>query len=66
MPNLKKPSDHVVFDFASKALACRHCGALQPVALPMSVDVLVELTNAYLDSHRACEAHVEQSTAGAA
>lgn len=55
MPNSTNTApDHVVFDFQRGEMACRHCGAAQPVAMPISVTVLVEQTNAFLSLHELC------------
>lgn len=59
MPNLTNTRpDHVVFDSRRKEMVCRHCGSAQPVAMPIRVTDLVEMTNAYLDQHEGCVAQV--------
>ncbi|MDP2275309.1 MAG: hypothetical protein Q8K32_31475 [Archangium sp.] len=51
---LRNGRDHVVFDFKRRAMVCGHCEAAEPVDMPISVNVLVEQTNAFLAEHEGC------------
>jgi hypothetical protein len=50
----------------ARSMACRHCGHSQPVAMPISVTFLVELTNGYLEIHSSCPAQAAPVAGGAA
>lgn len=48
-------ADHVVYDYQTSKVCCGHCGAEEALVLPMSVTVLVERTDAFLEQHAACQ-----------
>jgi NTP pyrophosphatase (non-canonical NTP hydrolase) len=55
MPNPDEQHfDHVVFDFRTGALACRHCHGRRSVQMPLSVSVLAELSSEFTVTHANC------------
>lgn len=49
-------ADHCVLDFRASALACRNCGHSEPVTMPISVTVLLEMSDAFREQHSNCAA----------
>jgi hypothetical protein len=47
-------ADHVVIDCRTSEMHCSHCGHRQPLALPMSLDLVLALQRAYLKQHKDC------------
>lgn len=59
----EKRPDHAVFDFKRNELACRHCGAAEPVMMPINASVLVLKSNAFLEQHEGCVAQSDSEAA---
>lgn len=58
---MKRNTDHVVAHDATQgdmayALECTNCGAVQKVALPISLDCYVAMAKAFGKTHARCKA----------
>jgi len=49
-------TDHCVLDYSRQPnrFQCLHCGAEQPVGLPMAISQLVKQSDAWIAEHRRC------------
>lgn len=48
--------DHVRYDFRAGRMECDRCGASEQLKLPMSVQLVAELSGAFIDRHEQCAA----------
>ncbi len=55
-------TDHVVLDYQTSKICCGHCGAEEAVVMPISVSVLVERTDAFLEQHGSCQAKTSKES----
>lgn len=48
-------TEHVLHNCVTSELICEHCGQRQYVPLPMRVELVCALSNAFLKIHRRCK-----------
>ncbi len=62
----KPRDDHVIFHAGTKGdlpyvLECQHCGQIQEVAMPISIDWLAAIGKAFGRTHRTCKKKTENT-----
>jgi hypothetical protein len=50
----ERKADHVVYDYQTGKLCCGNCGAEEALVLPMSVTLVAERSDAFLEAHEGC------------
>lgn len=51
----RQSTDHTVFDARASQLRCTHCGASEPVTLPIAITDFCNATNKFVKAHRNCQ-----------
>lgn len=54
MTKRKRNDDHVRINSRTSTMNCEHCGASEPLALPLSFDRVKKITGDFLRKHRKC------------
>lgn len=47
-------NDHIVLDAKDQTIKCLHCGASEPLKLPMEIGEMVEWAEKWADKHKRC------------
>lgn len=53
-------TDHVVIDTRTQAFECRNCGASYKPNLPVPINLMVAMMQAFTKDHRRCKATKER------
>lgn len=48
-------TDHIVLSTENPEMKCLHCGAIQPIAYPIYLTLLVDLLKSWGKMHRHCK-----------
>ena len=50
-------ADHCILDYKQEPqkMRCLHCGAEEPINLPMPIRQVVVITNSFIDEHKHCK-----------
>lgn len=56
MTKRKRNDDHVRINSRTSTMNCEHCGASEPLRLPMNVHAVMKVTGKFLRKHRECPA----------
>lgn len=51
---MKKNTDHIVLSTLKPQMECRHCGAVQVIAYPIYLNLMLAMMKAWTKSHRHC------------
>jgi hypothetical protein len=52
---MKKNTDHIVLSTLKPQMECKHCGAIQPFAYPVYLNVMLAMMKEWMKSHQHCK-----------
>lgn len=52
---MKKNTDHIVLNTVKPQFECRHCGAIQVIAYPIYLSLMIDMMKSWTKMHRHCK-----------